>query len=171
MISALSSCLIVQKALGKPGHTIRSLLKKNMQFPLTAFQSCRRDAPLAAVAPEYCSAAWAVREIIDLTRNLVTSLGDQKRSYIQSLWLLASHPSANLIDPSVLLSILSSVEAWVPDPRIAQGMLQHHCLQTEPDRAREAATGVSNTSLRCHGRWPRLAKLPHKKWSINMQHQ
>ena len=80
-----------------------------------------RDQPIATADPEYCSAAWAVREIIQLTRGLVTNLGDQKRSYIQSLWLLASHPSANLIDPSILMAILGSVELWVLDSRIAQG--------------------------------------------------
>ena len=76
---------------------------------------------MTAAEPEYCSAAWAVREIIKLTRSLVTSLGDQKRSYIQSLWLLASHPSANLMDPSILMAILGSVELWILDSRIAQG--------------------------------------------------
>ena len=72
--------------------------------------------------PEYGSPAWAVREILTLTRPLVTQMGDQKRSYIQSLFLLASPASASRIDPAILMALLESVETWILDPNIAQCM-------------------------------------------------
>jgi len=72
------------------------------------------------VEPEYCSPAWAVREILTLTRPLITLMGEQKRSYIQSLFLLASPLPASRIDPAVLMALLESVEAWIMDPNIAQ---------------------------------------------------
>ena len=72
--------------------------------------------------PEYGSPAWAVREILMLTRPLVTQMGDQKRSYIQSLFLLASPASASRIDPVILMALLESVETWILDPNIAQCM-------------------------------------------------
>ena len=86
------------------------------------------------VEPEYCSPAWAVREILTLTRPLVTQMGEQKRNYIQSLFLLAAPLPASRIDPAVLMALLDSVEAWILDPNIAQGTP----APASPDASRKA---------------------------------
>lgn len=78
--------------------------------------------------------AWAVSELVPLTRPLVGSLGEQKRPYLQTLLLLATGPPAAIMDPAVLMAVLESIKLWVLDPAYSQG---EELPLTAPLRARQ----------------------------------
>ena len=86
---------------------------------------CREAAP---THPDYGSVAWAVCQIVPQTRPLVNELGEQKRGYLQTLLLLVTGPPAAIMDPAVLLAVLSSLRKWILDPAFAQGPLQLRLL-------------------------------------------
>ena len=82
---------------------------------------CREAVIMTSNPAEYGGPVWAMKELLKLTRSMLSKMEDQKRAYIAAVIQLITGAAARSLDPHILLEVLDSLKVWIMDPSVAYG--------------------------------------------------
>ena len=82
---------------------------------------CREAVIMTSNPAEYGGPVWAMKELLKLTRSMLSKMEDQKRAYIAAVIQLITGAAARSVDPHILLEVLDSLKLWIMDPSVAYG--------------------------------------------------